>query len=256
MFLNREVELSPAEANTSLPRQTIQFKKGFTLIELLVVIAIIAILASILFPVFARARENARRTTCLSNLKQLGLGMMQYTQDYDEKFPQPHSTSGSYGNFQYFRPFPPNAVSGTLNPAYDTTWAAVLLPYTKSPQIMSCPSQQSLDWYTNTSTFAIKMPVSYTYNRLLAWHKMSVMAQPTTLVMMHEAFGQQAWTSAVTSYPHMNGGTDDSVYGPTKPYSYNQSGGCVWYTGFSGEPEWSFTKIHKALAAFYMLMVM
>ena len=61
--------------------------KGFTLIELLVVIAIIAILAAILFPVFARARENARRTSCLNNMKQIGLGFMQYTQDYDEKYP-------------------------------------------------------------------------------------------------------------------------------------------------------------------------
>jgi prepilin-type N-terminal cleavage/methylation domain-containing protein/prepilin-type processing-associated H-X9-DG protein len=61
--------------------------QGFTLIELLVVIAIIAILASILFPVFARARENARRASCQSNLKQIGLGIMQYTQDYDERLP-------------------------------------------------------------------------------------------------------------------------------------------------------------------------
>jgi len=62
-------------------------RKGFTLIELLVVIAIIAILAAILFPVFARAREKARQTSCLSNMKQIGLAFMMYTQDYDETLP-------------------------------------------------------------------------------------------------------------------------------------------------------------------------
>ena len=67
--------------------RTPKLKSAFTLIELLVVIAIIAILASILFPVFGRARENARRASCQSNLKQMALGLKQYTQDYDEKFP-------------------------------------------------------------------------------------------------------------------------------------------------------------------------
>ena len=67
-------------------------KKAFTLIELLVVIAIIAILAAILFPVFARARENARRTSCQSNLKQIGLGFLQYAQDYDETLPRANSS--------------------------------------------------------------------------------------------------------------------------------------------------------------------
>ncbi|RYG53119.1 DUF1559 domain-containing protein, partial [bacterium] len=65
--------------------QSVTTRKAFTLIELLVVIAIIAILAAILFPVFGRARENARRSSCQSNLKQIGLGIMQYTQDYDER---------------------------------------------------------------------------------------------------------------------------------------------------------------------------
>ena len=83
-------------------------------------IAIIAILAAILFPVFARARENARRSSCSSNLKQIGLGFMQYTQDYDEKFPVSR-----------------NPV--ILNEQGD--WAVVLQPYLKSAQIFQCPSE-------------------------------------------------------------------------------------------------------------------
>src|SRR4028118_1205764 len=93
-------------------------KKGFTLIELLVVIAIIVILAAILFPVFARARENARRTSCLSNIKQVGLGIMQYTQDYDEMYPATNDNTAEYA-------------LGRIG------------PYTKSDQLLTCPSATS-----------------------------------------------------------------------------------------------------------------
>lgn len=103
-------------------------RKAFTLIELLVVIAIIAILAAILFPVFARARENARRASCQSNLKQIGLGIMQYTQDYDEKLPRSANLDSS--------PFESNpASSGT----YHLWWHAIY-PYVKSTQVYICPS--------------------------------------------------------------------------------------------------------------------
>jgi prepilin-type N-terminal cleavage/methylation domain-containing protein/prepilin-type processing-associated H-X9-DG protein len=110
---------------------------GFTLIELLVVIAIIAILASILFPVFARARENARRSSCASNLKQVGLGLTQYAQDYDEHLPMrrvfpggaPATTGSAYS-------------SSDNNKANidDWSWRSQIQPYVKSTQVMVCPS--------------------------------------------------------------------------------------------------------------------
>jgi prepilin-type N-terminal cleavage/methylation domain-containing protein len=102
-------------------------RKGFTLIELLVVIAIIAILAAILFPVFAKAREKARQASCQSNLKQLGIGFIQYVQDYDERFP------------------------GTQ------FWAAQVYPYEKSTGVFKCPD----DVMTATST---SYPNSYGFN--------------------------------------------------------------------------------------------
>jgi prepilin-type N-terminal cleavage/methylation domain-containing protein/prepilin-type processing-associated H-X9-DG protein len=106
-------------------------QRGFTLIELLVVIAIISILAAILFPVFARARENARRTSCLSNLKQMGLGAMQYIQDYDGKFPL----------YSYASSVAPTADEGGAWDSWKNWyWPNMFYPYIKNRQIFICPS--------------------------------------------------------------------------------------------------------------------
>ncbi|RYG73976.1 DUF1559 domain-containing protein [bacterium] len=111
---------------------------AFTLIELLVVIAIIAILAAILFPVFGRARENARRSSCQSNLKQIGLGIMQYVQDYDEKYPYcnqdgPDVLGNGWGWFG--------------------TWMYTTYPYVKSAQIYTCPSATKFHDPDDTTDF-------------------------------------------------------------------------------------------------------
>jgi len=121
-------------------------RRGFTLIELLVVIAIIAILAAILFPVFARAREKARQTSCLSNMKQLALGWHMYAQDYDER------TCPTYDN--------------TSNPWY--MWVYItstgnldsrLMPYIKNEQVFTCPSAP-----TSKGSYGMNYLMTYYYN--------------------------------------------------------------------------------------------
>jgi prepilin-type N-terminal cleavage/methylation domain-containing protein/prepilin-type processing-associated H-X9-DG protein len=113
-------------------------RNGFTLIELLVVIAIIAILAAILFPVFAQARESARQTSCLSNTKQLGLGILQYVQDYDEKFPLWLYDDNSPARDKPDQPWGPwkNQHVG---------WDKAIQPYVKNTQIFRCPSNDTGD---------------------------------------------------------------------------------------------------------------
>jgi len=101
-------------------------KRAFTLIELLVVIAIIAILAAILFPVFAQAKEAAKKTACLSNMKQLGLGVQLYLTDYDDRM--------------FFRSGSANSRSGLIPTANANRWWNLLIPYVKTKDIFKCPS--------------------------------------------------------------------------------------------------------------------
>jgi prepilin-type N-terminal cleavage/methylation domain-containing protein/prepilin-type processing-associated H-X9-DG protein len=135
-------DLYPLEKRMQIEEKMSVAKRGFTLIELLVVIAIIAILAAILFPVFARARENARRASCQSNLKQIGIGLAQYVQDYDERLPVYGNTSYSGEN--------PNGGSDS-----QSSWRQKTQPYIKSTQVFQCPSN------TNNKTQADAASTSY-----------------------------------------------------------------------------------------------
>src|SRR5579862_862151 len=127
-------------------------KRAFTLIELLVVIAIIAILAAILFPVFAQAREKARQTSCLSNAKQMGLAILMYVQDYDETYPR-----------------------ACPDDWWQLTWEFTTQPYIKNEQIFKCPSdsnqRQAVDQNGNPTDLSWAGPhISYAANGLIKWN--------------------------------------------------------------------------------------
>jgi prepilin-type N-terminal cleavage/methylation domain-containing protein/prepilin-type processing-associated H-X9-DG protein len=147
------------------------FHRGFTLIELLIVISIIALLAAILFPVFSRARESARRASCQSNLKQIGLGIMQYTQDYDERLPigeiYPYGTPAEDCAKSLEGPF----FGGRRPPYLQPTWMGYVYPYTKSSQIYHCPSgpykSEATEWKGNALTDAQRTGYAHNPNVLL-----------------------------------------------------------------------------------------
>jgi prepilin-type N-terminal cleavage/methylation domain-containing protein/prepilin-type processing-associated H-X9-DG protein len=136
-------------------------REGFTLIELLVVIAIIAILAAILFPVFAQAREKARQSACLSNFKQIGLGVMMYLQDWDETYPS---------NRLYMFPG-----GGECEGAGKIlSWKHATQPYVKNTEIYKCPSNarnNQPDETKGVDKFGYTVfPISYAYNGTVLWY--------------------------------------------------------------------------------------
>lgn len=135
-------------------------RRGFTLIELLVVIAIIAILAAILFPVFSRAREKARQTTCTSNLKQLGMGIMMYAQDYDDTLPP-----AQFGDW------------------WQQCWKYITLPYVKNEDIYSCPSAPAnLNRPNGTSPYGINAYIGEVYFSL----PLAQISQPAETLLLGE----------------------------------------------------------------------
>jgi len=232
--------------------------KGFTLIELLVVIAIISILTAILFPVFARARENARRTSCMSNLKQIGLGFMQYTQDYDEKLPPPLYCgvwSSDYSSrtidTDTSKPSGVYKVSSGSTANHWVSWMDAIFPYVKSTQIFRCPS----------ATGTADVP-SYGYNRLVGLPttctggvSLAQIQRPSEIVLTmdyHLSFGIYAnpteycgtFTNPASTYypsafPHFNGGVVNFTDGHAKWYLHNSASVCKAGATETNQPAWN-----------------
>ncbi|BDI28797.1 hypothetical protein CCAX7_008480 [Capsulimonas corticalis] len=166
-------------------------KQGFTLIELLVVIAIIAVLAAILFPVFAKVREKARQTSCASNQKQLGLALMQYVQDNDEFYP-----SGTRGTD------PSNLNTGE-------GWASQIYTYVKSTAVYQCPDDPTKGSH-----------ISYTYSLCLGGSSSAAMTSSTKTILLSEG---QNDTTDPTNASEVGSATTDGL-----PYHPCAGGGPIW----------------------------
>jgi prepilin-type N-terminal cleavage/methylation domain-containing protein/prepilin-type processing-associated H-X9-DG protein len=209
-----------------LPHSSRRHRKaaGFTLIELLVVIAIIAILAAILFPVFAQARAKARQTACLSNIKQLNLAIQMYIQDYDENFP--------YWNWN--RQAEGGSIPSPGRNHFENLWFNAIYPYVKNAQIYACPSDagdltpvnSSITWWTTAD------PVASGVLPELANQKMSYgISEP-----LH--FGELLCDA---NQPETCGGSPTPLAGLEKPAQTMVLADSVWPTSgssYSGNGEW------------------
>ncbi len=212
---------------------------AFTLIELLVVIAIIAILAAILFPVFAQARDKARQTACLSNVKQIGTAFMMYAQDYDEYLPL------------------------TTYPVVANTWTDQAQPYIKNRQVFRCPSDRSQNWTTPQATPSsildptppVLRRASYFLNAYMSgssqYANLAGVAAPASVIYLGESqdgvtrdhFHPFNWNQETPANPlysgFMHGATFDDAKNETKELALRRHADGSNFVYLDGHAKWS-----------------
>jgi len=225
------VRVTNGKIITGIMEDTVK-KRGFTLIELLVVIAIIAILAAILFPVFAKAREKARQAMCLSNQKQLGLALVQYVQDYDETFPTVDFWAAYYA------------------PTWPTyAWIACLEPYLKSSKVLECPSNEN-HYVINCSWWGGEYGLLGCYRTgltppLVPAAKLGAVVAPASVIFTYEqsrplgAAGdiQNRFYLEVMYSPLLPDGRDNPWYGDSDRFAPPHNDG-ITYSCADGHAKW------------------
>jgi prepilin-type N-terminal cleavage/methylation domain-containing protein/prepilin-type processing-associated H-X9-DG protein len=235
-------------------------RRAFTLIELLVVIAIIAILAAILFPVFAQARAKARQASCLSNMKQIGLGVMMYVQDYDETMP---NSVNFCADARITNPLDPNdnPTPGTTGIGRRPLWHGVIYPYLKNWDILSCPSDTGvkstnpIDKYHyisygyNYGYLSVYTPgtacANGTTNVVFKGMALAGVLKPADIIAVVDNSGQNTGTRSANGYFLMGSCVNPPDTEPSELTFYAEDGGwgkaCRNYHGYASGNQWDQT---------------